>query len=107
LLKVPAQESGRIRHKRQYVEMANRNNGVYFRTNKLKDLNSDYKDLTTAYDRKQSSLVKEVISIAGWYPFWFYAAPLSAQLMNEYIASYCPCLEGLNNTLAHLDVIVR
>lgn len=59
------QESGAIRAKKEYIELSNRNNGCHFTTKLLKELNSDLKDLTTKYSRKQNSLVKEVVKIAG------------------------------------------
>jgi DNA mismatch repair protein MSH2 len=58
-------ESSAIRGKKGYIELGNRNNGVFFTTSALRQLAQDFKDLTTKYERKQSSLVKEVISIAG------------------------------------------
>jgi DNA mismatch repair protein MSH2 len=39
--------------------------GIFFTTSKLKELAADYVDKTKAYERTQSSLVKEVVDIAG------------------------------------------
>lgn len=48
-----------------YIELTNKSNGVFFTTKALKRLNDEYKDFTANYAKKQNSLVKEVISIAG------------------------------------------
>ncbi|KAI5480523.1 DNA mismatch repair protein MSH2 [Pseudohyphozyma bogoriensis] len=77
-------EANAIKGNKKYIELTSKTNGVFFTTKSLKSLNDDYRDLTKSYEKKQASLVKEVISIA---------------------ASYCPVLESLNTTLAHLDVI--
>lgn len=77
-------EGGVIKNNRAYIELKNQTNGVYFTTKQLKSLNDDYQELDKQYQRKQASLVKEVINIA---------------------ASYCPVLETLNNVLANLDVV--
>lgn len=45
--------------------MTNKSNGIFFTTKALKVLNDDYKDLNSKYEKKQNSLVKEVIAIAG------------------------------------------
>lgn len=62
---VASQEAGVLRNRKGYIELSNRNNGTHFTTKLLKELNNEQKDLTTKYERKQSSLVKEVIAIAG------------------------------------------
>jgi len=85
VFRLTRKEAGAIRSKKNYIELSNRNNGCHFTTKALKELNNQLKDLTQKYQRKQSSLVKEVVSIA---------------------ASYCPILEKLNEIIAHLDLIV-
>ncbi|ORY74755.1 DNA mismatch repair protein MSH2 [Leucosporidium creatinivorum] len=77
-------EGSAIKGKKAYIELKNTSQGVYFTTKALKALTDEYKDVTKEYERKQASLVKEVVGIA---------------------ASYCPVLETLNNVLAHADVI--
>lgn len=77
-------EAGAIKGKKGYIELNNQKAGMLFTTKQLKELNDDLAEFTKQYDRKQSSLVKEVIGIA---------------------ASYCPVLETLNNVLANLDVV--
>ncbi|KAH9458926.1 hypothetical protein Pst134EA_019080 [Puccinia striiformis f. sp. tritici] len=85
VFRLTRKEAGAIRSKKNYIELSNRNNGCHFTTKTLKELNNELKDYTQKYQRKQSSLVKEVISIA---------------------ASYCPILEKLNEIIAHLDLII-
>ncbi|KAF4616671.1 hypothetical protein D9613_008625 [Agrocybe pediades] len=70
---------------KSYIELGTNKSGVYFTTKTLKKHAEDYKELSAAYAKTQSGLVKEVIQIA---------------------ATYAPVLETLNNLLAHLDVIL-
>ncbi|KAK8113936.1 DNA mismatch repair protein msh2-like protein [Apiospora kogelbergensis] len=78
-------EAGCIRNNSKYRECSTQKNGVYFTTNKLQGLRREFDQLSQNYNRTQSSLVNEVITVA---------------------ASYCPVLEQLAGVLAHLDVIV-
>jgi DNA mismatch repair protein MSH2 len=55
-------------------------------TSTLKGLAEEYKTNSQAYARAQAGLVKQVVGIA---------------------ATYTPVLEGLNDVIAHLDVILR
>jgi DNA mismatch repair protein MSH2 len=58
-------EAGAIKGKKGYIELANRTNGCYFTTRKLKEINAERADLMKQYEKKQSTLAKEVVSIAG------------------------------------------
>ena len=78
-------EASCIRNKKSYLEISTQKNGVYFTTNALQALRRDHDQLSNSYNRTQSSLVTEVVSVA---------------------ASYTPVLESLASILAHLDVIV-
>ncbi|KAI9886647.1 MAG: Carboxy-terminal domain (CTD) phosphatase [Watsoniomyces obsoletus] len=78
-------EAGCIRNKKQYQECSTQKNGVYFTTHALQSLRREFDQLSENYNRTQTGLVNEVVSVA---------------------ASYCPVLEQLAGTLAHLDVIV-
>jgi DNA mismatch repair protein MSH2 len=78
-------EASCIRNKKSYLEISTQKNGVYFTTNTLQALRRDHDQLSSSYNRTQSSLVTEVVSVA---------------------ASYTPVLESLASILAHLDVIV-
>ena len=63
-----SQEANVIKGKREYIELANRQNGCFFTTKELKKLNEAHADLQATYEKKQSTLAKEVISIAGQSP---------------------------------------
>lgn len=64
------QEGSAIKNKSKYIELINKANGVHFTTKTLKGLNDDYKDLSKNYEKKQSSLVKEVVAIACEHRSW-------------------------------------
>ncbi|KAF0555261.1 DNA mismatch repair protein MSH2 [Gigaspora margarita] len=49
----------------EYIELATQRTGVFFTTQKLKELSSDFLSESDHYDDVQSSLVKEVINISG------------------------------------------
>lgn len=74
-----------IRNKQNYQEISTQKNGVYFTTHKLQSIRREHDQLSQNYNRTQSSLVNEVVSVA---------------------ASYCPVLEQLAGVLAHMDVII-
>jgi DNA mismatch repair protein MSH2 len=78
-------EASCIRNKKSYLEISTQKNGVYFTTNALQALRREHDQLSSSYNRTQSSLVTEVVSVA---------------------ASYTPVLGSLAAILAHLDVIV-
>ncbi|KAG2066034.1 DNA mismatch repair protein [Suillus decipiens] len=69
----------------KYIELGTVKSGVYFTTKKLKALSTDHQETTQEYQRTQSGLVKEVVSIAS---------------------TYTPVLENLDHIIAHLDVII-
>ncbi|KAH0581768.1 hypothetical protein H2248_011450 [Termitomyces sp. 'cryptogamus'] len=70
---------------KKYIEIGTNKGGVFFTTKRLKELAEDFKEYSQSYTRTQSSLVKEVVSIAS---------------------TYTPVLEALDNIVAHLDVIL-
>ncbi|KAK4937555.1 MSH2 protein [Elasticomyces elasticus] len=78
-------EASCIRNKSTYKEISTQKNGVYFTTTKLQELRREHDQLSTAYNRTQSSLVSEVVSVAS---------------------SYVPVIEQLAAIIAHMDVIV-
>jgi DNA mismatch repair protein MSH2 len=78
-------EAGCIRNKKQYQECSTQKNGVYFTTSNLQKMRREFDELSENYNRTQSGLVSEVVSVAS---------------------SYIPVLEKLAAVLAHLDVIV-
>ncbi|TIC31850.1 DNA mismatch repair protein [Wallemia mellicola] len=83
--RVTKAEAKSVSNNKKYHELSTLKSGTYFRTSTLRDLGDEYKEVQTAYDKKQSSLVKEVVGIA---------------------ATYCPVLESLDNVLAHVDVLM-
>lgn len=78
-------EAGCIRNKKQYQECSTQKNGVYFTTSSLQAKRREFDQLSETYNRTQSGLVTEVVSVAS---------------------SYIPVVEKLAAVLAHLDVIV-
>ncbi|KIW89382.1 DNA mismatch repair protein msh-2 [Cladophialophora bantiana CBS 173.52] len=78
-------EAGCIRNKKNYKEISTQKNGVYFTTNALAELRREHDQLSGSYNRKQSSLVSEVVQVAS---------------------SYTPVIEQLAAIIAHLDVVV-
>lgn len=78
-------EAGCIRNKKEYPECSTQKNGVFFTTSALLTLRREHDQLSERYNRTQSGLVNEVVTVA---------------------ASYCPVLEKLAGVLAHMDVIV-
>ncbi|KAF9226411.1 DNA mismatch repair protein [Gyrodon lividus] len=70
---------------KKYIELGTIKSGVYFTTKTLKGLATEYQETNEEYQRTQSGLVKEVVSIAS---------------------TYTPVLENLDHVLARLDVIV-
>ncbi|KAF2203121.1 DNA mismatch repair protein MSH2 [Delitschia confertaspora ATCC 74209] len=78
-------EAGCIRNKKQYQECSTQKNGVFFTTSTLQGLRREFDQLSENYNRTQSGLVNEVVSVTS---------------------SYCPVIEKLAAVLAHLDVIV-
>lgn len=84
-LRLTRNEASCIRNNSKYQECSTQKNGVFFTTQKLQSIRREFDQLSENYNRTQSSLVNEVVSVA---------------------ASYCPVLELLAGVLAHLDVIV-
>ena len=78
-------EASCIRNKSTYQEISTQKNGVYFTTNTLQSLRRENDQLSSSYNRTQSSLVSEVVAVA---------------------ASYTPVIESLASIIGHLDVIV-
>ncbi|KAF1357122.1 muts domain V-domain-containing protein [Delphinella strobiligena] len=83
--RVTRAEQGAIRGKKAYQECATMKNGVFFTNNAMLEMRREFDQLSDNYNRTQSGLVNEVVSVA---------------------ASYCPVIEKLAGVLAHLDVIV-
>ncbi|KAG0330295.1 MutS-like protein [Dissophora globulifera] len=78
-------DSSCLRNKSSYIELTTQKNGVLFTTTKMRSASQSFSEASQAYERTQSSLAKEVISI---------------------VSTYCPVLEKLNTLVAQLDVLV-
>lgn len=78
--------------------------GVFFTTKVLRVLAEDHKHYTEKYMKAQSSLVREVVSIACK----IFEVQLQGPEFNlVFTATYTPVFESLDNVVAHLDVILR
>jgi DNA mismatch repair protein MSH2 len=84
-MRLTRNEAGCIRNKSKYLECSTQKNGVFFTTHALQSMRREFDQLSENYNRTQSGLVNEVVSVA---------------------ASYCPVIEKLAGVLAHMDVIV-
>ncbi|KIY44220.1 DNA mismatch repair protein MSH2 [Fistulina hepatica ATCC 64428] len=70
---------------KRYIELGTIKSGVFFVSRKMKSLAEDYKEYSNLYNKTQSGLVKEIVTIA---------------------ATYTPVIESLDSIIAHLDVIL-
>ncbi|KAI9798583.1 MAG: MutS-like protein [Piccolia ochrophora] len=101
-------EASCIRNKKQYLECSTQKNGVYFTTQTLQTMRREFDQLSENYNRTQSSLVSEVVSVAGKpsFPPSPNHSLLPYPQLNITPATYCPVIEQLAAVLSHLDVIV-
>ncbi|KAL1311507.1 hypothetical protein AAFC00_001630 [Neodothiora populina] len=83
--RVTRAEQNVLRGNRKYQECATMKTGVYFTNSSMQSMRREFDQLSETYNKTQSGLVNEVVSVA---------------------ASYCPVIEKLAGVLAHLDVIV-
>ncbi|CAO3586126.1 unnamed protein product [Absidia cylindrospora] len=83
--RVSRTEASVLRNKPGYIEYATQKAGTYFTTAKLKDINTQWTELCSEYERHQKGLVKQII---------------------DTVATYCPMLESLGALTAKLDVII-
>jgi DNA mismatch repair protein MSH2 len=83
-LRLTRTEAGCIRNKSKYLECSTQKNGVYFTTKTLQAYRREFDQLSQTYNRTQSGLVAEVVSVA---------------------ASYCPVLERLAGVIARDRVV--
>ncbi|CUS08870.1 unnamed protein product [Tuber aestivum] len=88
-------DAGSIRNQREYKEISTMKNGVFFTTTAMQDLKRDFDKSTRIYNKTQSGLVDEVVTVA----YRLFRA-------DTFLASYCLVLEELAAVLADLDVIV-
>ncbi|EPQ31019.1 uncharacterized protein PFL1_01208 [Pseudozyma flocculosa PF-1] len=83
--RVTRTDASLVRNKKGYHDIATVKGGLFFTNGALRELSTEFRDLSERYNRSQSGLVREVIQIAS---------------------TYCPPLEQLNVVVAQLDVIV-
>lgn len=83
-LRLTRAESVVIRNKRQYEQLQTQKMGVFFTTTELKRLSAEYSDARAQYDKEQSAITREILSL---------------------VLSYENVFGSLAGTLAHLDVI--
>ncbi|KAF7323675.1 DNA mismatch repair protein 2 [Mycena kentingensis (nom. inval.)] len=100
-MRVTKNDAKNVDKKDGYIELGMTKSGLFFTTKKLKSLAEDYRDGVEKYGKQQSSLVKEVVNIAG-------KLLPSFATWGSYIekATYTPVLESLDTVIAHLDVII-
>jgi DNA mismatch repair protein MSH2 len=78
-------EERSIRGKSKFIELQTVKAGVFFTTEKMREISAESVDIQRKYSRQQASLVKEIVSIT---------------------ATYAPVLEKLSLVFAHLDVLI-
>lgn len=84
-MRVTRNEERAIRDKNYLKQLQTVKAGVFFTTDKMSEISLESSQIQNKYNKQQSSLVKEIISITS---------------------TYSPVLEKLSLILAHLDVIV-
>jgi len=57
-------EAGSIRNQKEYKEISTMKNGVFFTTTTMQDLKRDFDKSTHIYNKTQSGLVDEVVTVA-------------------------------------------
>ncbi len=85
VMRVTRNDGKFLRGNKKFIEVGTVKAGIYFTTLKMKSLSSRFEEITAEYEKTQSTLVKEVVSITS---------------------TYTPVLEKLSLLLAKLDVIV-
>lgn len=83
-MRLTRNDAKELRKHKQYLELSTVKAGIYFSTKQLKEIASETAVLQKEYERQQSALVKEIVSIT---------------------LTYSPVLERLSLVLANLDVL--
>lgn len=78
-------DAGCLRNASGYTELSTQKAGVYFLSRNMRALGSEYEELNSEYNRAQSGLVKEIVTITS---------------------TYCFVFEQMATVLSHLDVII-
>ena len=63
-----SQDGKGLHREKKYIELGTLKNGVYFTTRALKDLATEYKEITDLYARTQQELVSHIVEIACEQP---------------------------------------
>ncbi|TPX41185.1 hypothetical protein SeMB42_g05681 [Synchytrium endobioticum] len=84
-LRLTRNDAGKIRDRKEYIELATQKAGVLFTTSTLRKLSQSFHELQGRYGTLQSNFVKDVVAC---------------------VATYCGVLEALNQVVAQLDVLV-
>lgn len=84
-LRVTRNEERAIRDKSYLKQLQTVKAGVFFTTREMEEISAESHEIQQKYNKQQSALVKEIISIT---------------------ATYAPVLEKISLVLSHLDVIV-
>lgn len=66
-LRVSRTDASKLRNKSRYMELSTQKSGTFFTTNALQNLNTQWSDASSEYDRCQARLVKDVIEKVGEY----------------------------------------
>lgn len=64
-IRVNRTDASKLRNKSEFIEYGTQKAGTYYSTVKMKDLSTASIELMESYDKRQKSLVKEVINIVG------------------------------------------
>lgn len=56
---------------KKYIELSTQKSGTFFTTKPMKEASTLFQETQEQYQKEQSSLVKEVVSIAGEWGFLF------------------------------------
>ncbi|CCK72447.1 mismatch repair ATPase MSH2 KNAG_0K00810 [Huiozyma naganishii CBS 8797] len=83
-MRLTRNDAKELRKHREYIELSTIKAGIFFSTKKLKEVASKTAELEKEYEKQQSILVKEIVSIT---------------------LTYSPVLEKISLVLAHLDVL--
>lgn len=83
-MRLTRNDAKELRKRKEYMELSTVKAGIYFSTKKLKEIANETATLQKEYEKQQSTLVKEIVSIT---------------------LTYSPVLERLSLILANLDVL--
>lgn len=107
--RVTLKDEKNLRNNRNYHTIDTNKGGVRFRNSALEDVNEVYLRVRREYEQQQSSVVKEILSVAGiFFPFFYYSLSPHFKIYNLLFlltAGYVEPLQSLNDALSQLDVL--